>query len=95
MSAVVEGEVTQKNQTDQGAKTFITQDENKNKKEEDSLLMDKPEIVYIKDRLNNCVDNIEPQFEKVLANHEKDFVQAYKVSNFQIILTLLPIGPHD
>jgi hypothetical protein len=31
-------------------------------------------------KLEFCVENIENQFERVLVNHEKDFVQAYRVS---------------
>ena len=30
--------------------------------------------------MNQCVDEIEPQFQRVLENHETDFIAAYKVS---------------
>lgn len=45
--------------------------------------------------LEQRIDKIEDQFERVLANHEKDFIQAYKVSLFLISKPMFLLGPYD
>ena len=45
--------------------------------------------------MDKRIDHIDSQFERVLANHEKDFVQAYRVSAFYFSIILYFLGPYD